>query len=108
MLLLKENGPTVSFLILQTFLLGTCLAFQEPIYIVAELMCNGSLLDYLKDGEGRKLKLPELVDMGSQVGADKLPILSKLCGPIIVSLFAICQQPSTWHHIFLVKFQNVS
>ncbi|XP_022091012.1 tyrosine-protein kinase Yes-like [Acanthaster planci] len=42
---------------------------KEPIYIVAELMCNGSLLDYLKDGEGRKLKLPELVDMGSQIAS---------------------------------------
>lgn len=28
----------------------------------------GSLLDFLKDGEGRALKLPNLVDMASQVG----------------------------------------
>jgi hypothetical protein len=28
----------------------------------------GSLLDFLKDGEGRALKLPNLVDMAAQVG----------------------------------------
>lgn len=27
----------------------------------------GSLLDFLKDGEGRALKLPNLVDMAAQV-----------------------------------------
>ena len=50
---------------------------MEPIYIVAELMCNGSLLDFLKDGEGRNLKLPELVDMGSQVRS-KIVIFKKI------------------------------
>ncbi len=43
------------------------LVFQEPIYIVTELMSNGSLLDYLKDGDGRNLKLTDLVEMGAQV-----------------------------------------
>ncbi len=28
---------------------------------------SGSLLDFLKDGEGRGLKLPNLVDMAAQV-----------------------------------------
>lgn len=40
---------------------------DQPIYIVTELMCNGSLLDYLRDGPGRELKLPSLVDMAAQV-----------------------------------------
>lgn len=40
---------------------------DQPIYIVTELMCNGSLLDYLRDGLGRDLKLPALVDMAAQV-----------------------------------------
>jgi fyn-related kinase len=40
----------------------------EPIYIVTELMKNGSLLDYLHD-KGRALKLPQLVDMAAQVAA---------------------------------------
>ncbi|KAA8577930.1 hypothetical protein FQN60_008781 [Etheostoma spectabile] len=39
---------------------------EEPIYIVTEYMCKGSLLDFLKDGEGRGLKLPNLVDMAAQ------------------------------------------
>ncbi|KAJ4939212.1 tyrosine-protein kinase fyna [Gymnodraco acuticeps] len=42
---------------------------EEPIYIVTEYMCKGSLLDFLKDGEGRALKLPNLVDMAAQVAA---------------------------------------
>uniref|UniRef100_A0A672Q3M3 Tyrosine-protein kinase n=1 Tax=Sinocyclocheilus grahami TaxID=75366 RepID=A0A672Q3M3_SINGR len=42
---------------------------EEPIYIVTEYMSKGSLLDFLKDGEGRGLKLPNLVDMAAQVAA---------------------------------------
>uniref|UniRef100_H2S7D5 Tyrosine-protein kinase n=1 Tax=Takifugu rubripes TaxID=31033 RepID=H2S7D5_TAKRU len=42
---------------------------EEPIYIVTEYMGKGSLLDFLKDGEGRMLKLPNLVDMAAQVAA---------------------------------------
>ncbi|TSV68160.1 Tyrosine-protein kinase fyna [Bagarius yarrelli] len=42
---------------------------EEPIYIVTEYMSKGSLLDFLKDGEGRSLKLPNLVDMAAQVAA---------------------------------------
>ena len=41
---------------------------EEPIYIVAELMKHGSLLDYLR-GEGRKLDIKQLVDMSAQVAA---------------------------------------
>uniref|UniRef100_A0A8C4GJY2 Tyrosine-protein kinase n=1 Tax=Dicentrarchus labrax TaxID=13489 RepID=A0A8C4GJY2_DICLA len=40
---------------------------EEPIYIVTEYMSKGSLLEFLKDGEGRGLKLPNLVDMAAQV-----------------------------------------
>ena len=40
---------------------------EEPIYIVTELMKHGTLLDYLTKGEGRHLKLPELIDIGAQV-----------------------------------------
>lgn len=42
---------------------------KEPIYIVTELMGNGSLLDYLKDGDGHNLKLIDLVEMGAQIAA---------------------------------------
>ena len=41
---------------------------EEPIYIITELMKHGSLLEYLR-GEGRLLKLPQLIDMGAQVAA---------------------------------------
>ena len=42
---------------------------EEPIYIITELMKNGSLLDYLQKGEGRHLKLPELIDIAAQVAS---------------------------------------
>ena len=41
---------------------------EEPIYIVTELMKHGSLLEYLR-GEGRALKLPQLIDMSAQVAS---------------------------------------
>ena len=41
---------------------------EEPIYIVNELMKHGSLLDYLR-GDGRSLKLPQLIDMSAQVAS---------------------------------------
>ena len=41
---------------------------EEPIYIITELMKLGSLLEYLR-GDGRSLKLPQLIDMGAQVAA---------------------------------------
>ncbi|KAL4629407.1 proto-oncogene tyrosine-protein kinase Yrk-like isoform X1 [Arapaima gigas] len=42
---------------------------EEPIYIITEFMSQGSLLDFLKDGEGKNLKLPQLVDMAAQIAA---------------------------------------
>jgi len=39
---------------------------EEPIYIITELMKNGSLLEYLQ-GKGRSLKLPQLIDMAAQI-----------------------------------------
>ena len=50
---------------------------EEPIYIVAELMKHGSLLDYLR-GEGRILKIQHLVDMGAQV-ATGMAFLEQQC-----------------------------
>ena len=39
---------------------------KEPIYIITELMKHGSLLEYLR-GDGRSLKLPQLINIGTQV-----------------------------------------
>ncbi|XP_023346655.1 tyrosine-protein kinase Src42A isoform X2 [Eurytemora carolleeae] len=41
---------------------------EEPIYIITELMKNGSLLEFLQ-GKGRTLKLPQLIDMSAQIAA---------------------------------------
>uniref|UniRef100_A0A7N9AZJ5 Tyrosine-protein kinase n=1 Tax=Mastacembelus armatus TaxID=205130 RepID=A0A7N9AZJ5_9TELE len=42
---------------------------EEPIYIVTEYMGQGSLLDFLKGDMGRMLRLPQLVDMASQIAS---------------------------------------
>uniref|UniRef100_A0AAY4BWY4 Tyrosine-protein kinase n=1 Tax=Denticeps clupeoides TaxID=299321 RepID=A0AAY4BWY4_9TELE len=42
---------------------------EEPIYIVTEYMSQGSLLDFLKGDSGKLLRLPQLVDMASQIAA---------------------------------------
>ena len=41
---------------------------EDPVYIVTEYMKHNSLLECLR-GEGRSLKLPQLIDMASQVAA---------------------------------------
>lgn len=42
----------------------------EPLLIVTEYMLNGSLLEYLRNNpEGKGLKLPDLMDMASQIAA---------------------------------------
>lgn len=40
---------------------------EEPIYIVTELL-KDSLLNFLREGEGRFMKFPEMVDYAGQVG----------------------------------------
>ena len=40
---------------------------EEPIYIVCELMENGSLLEYLRGPEGKKMMMPKLIDIATQV-----------------------------------------
>uniref|UniRef100_A0A8C6UBK0 Tyrosine-protein kinase n=1 Tax=Neogobius melanostomus TaxID=47308 RepID=A0A8C6UBK0_9GOBI len=42
---------------------------EEPIYIVTEYMSKGSLLDFLKGDMGKMLRLPQLVDMASQIAS---------------------------------------
>ena len=40
---------------------------EEPIYMVTELMKHGALLDYLRKGDERYLKLPQLIDIVTQI-----------------------------------------
>ncbi|XP_051501475.1 tyrosine-protein kinase SRK2 [Myxocyprinus asiaticus] len=42
---------------------------EEPIYIITELMSNGSLLEYLQKDRGARLHLSDQVELGSQVAA---------------------------------------
>ncbi len=39
----------------------------EPVYIVTEYMCNGSLLKYMREGEGMSLNFKEIIDMAAQI-----------------------------------------
>ncbi|KAI4878618.1 hypothetical protein NFI96_024185 [Prochilodus magdalenae] len=41
----------------------------EPVYIITELMNNGSLLEYLQKDRGAKLRTPDQIEMGAQVAA---------------------------------------
>ena len=52
---------------------------EEPIYIITEWMRHGSLSDYLTRGDGRSLKLPQLIDMGAQVAAGMAYLEEKNC-----------------------------
>lgn len=45
---------------------------QEPVYIVTEYMSHGSLLEFLRNGEGRHLQLGDLIYIAAQVMSFKL------------------------------------
>lgn len=56
-------------------LMGVCTKMQ-PIYIITEMMVNGSLLEYLRKDEGRTIKVATLIDMAAQI-ADAMKYLEK-------------------------------
>ena len=68
---------------------------EEPIYIITELMKNGSLLEYLQ-GKGRTLKLPQLIDIAAQVG-----VLGKF-GLIWANFGSFCRL-LLWHLFAFLK-----
>lgn len=47
-------------------LMGVC-TLSEPILIITELMANGSLIDYLRNDEGRTLKFSNFIEMATDV-----------------------------------------
>lgn len=47
-------------------IMGVC-TDQMPIYIITELMPNGCLLDYLRNDDGRTVRLINLLDMATDV-----------------------------------------
>lgn len=54
---------------------------EEPIYIITEYMCNGSLLEFLRKqdeaSKGTKVKLPVLIDMAAQIASGMQYLESK-------------------------------
>lgn len=42
---------------------------EEPIYIVQEYMSKGSLLDFLREGDGRNLQFEDLIYVAAQIAS---------------------------------------
>ena len=74
---LKEVKLMISFHHPNLIQLYAVCTKEEPVYIVTELMKHGSLLDYLC-GDGRVMKIPQLVDMSAQV-ASGMAYLEQQC-----------------------------
>ena len=66
-------------------LYGVCTR-EEPFYIVTELMECGNLLDYMTKGEGKHLKLSELINIGAQV-ANGMAYLELFTGIWLLEMF---------------------
>ena len=49
-------------------LYGVC-SQEESMYIISEPMKHGSLLEYLRSGDGRHLRLNQMVDIMAQIAA---------------------------------------
>ncbi|CAG2102254.1 unnamed protein product [Medioppia subpectinata] len=49
-------------------LYGVC-SQEEPLLIITEFMCNGSLLEFLRAREGKALKITDLLDMAAQIAS---------------------------------------
>ena len=58
-------------------LYGIC-SLEEPMYIILELMKHGSLLEYLRSGDGRHLTLNQMVDIMAQIAAGECVLILKL------------------------------
>ena len=52
-------------------LFGVCVESGKPFYIVTELMKHGSLLEYLRHGEGRYITMHQMIDMIAQIAGGK-------------------------------------
>ncbi|XP_011309244.1 tyrosine-protein kinase Src64B [Fopius arisanus] len=50
---------------------------EEPIYIVQEYMCNGSLLDFLRTGDGKYMQFEDLIYIAAQVASGMEHLESK-------------------------------
>lgn len=59
---------------------------QEPIYIVTELMKYGSLLEYLRTGDGRYIQLSHMIDMIAQVASGTIIV----CMDVVYNNYVGC------------------
>ena len=56
---------------------------EEPIYIITELVVNGSLLSYLREGQGQHLRFDSLLFIAAQVSR---------CNCVFLYAPAVCSQ----------------
>ena len=78
---------------------------SEPLMIVTEFMCNGSLLHYLKDKPGgQHATIPQLIDMGSMVAQGMAYIEVKYLGNHF-HLPTLCKNSPAISHHFARNFQ---
>ena len=56
-------------------LYATVVSQEEPMYIIFELMKHGSLLEYLRSGDGRHLTLNQMVDVMAQIAAGECVLI---------------------------------
>ena len=61
-------------------MLAACTQEQPalPVFVIMELMTKGSLLEYLR-GCGRSLKIPQLIQMSTQVANGMAYLEKKMC-----------------------------
>ena len=64
-------------------LYGVC-SQEEPMYIISELMKHGSLLEYLRRGDGRHLTLNQMVDIMAQIAAGECALVHIQFGCLIM------------------------
>ena len=58
----------------------------EPIYIVTELMKYGSLLEYLRNGDGRNITQHQMIDIIGQISGGEFSGVMKYTAHVYCSL----------------------
>ena len=83
---------------------------EEPIYIVTELMRNGSLLEFLQSSKGKQLKLPNLIDMSAQIAAGMAYLESqvRLMYPLLIIVWAVSSQFFLLFIILIERLPGIS
>ena len=61
----------------------------EPIYIVTELMKHGSLLEYLRTGDGRYVTQHQMIDIIAQIASGEQSRIEMIRNLVYLALYMI-------------------